>query len=61
MSNVHVVLYQVTDAILEDLRQEAMLATGERKYELYARLRIFTVNKGRWLVKKSPTESEDPD
>ena len=61
MSDVRVVLYQVTDEVLEDIRVEAMSATGKRKYELYARLRIFSVNKGRWLVKESPTESEDPD
>ena len=61
MSSIGIVLYQVTDAVLEDIRLEAMSATGKKKYELYARLRIFSVNKGRWLVKESPKESADPD
>jgi hypothetical protein len=61
MSTIGIVLYQVTDEVLADLRQEAMLATGKKKYDLYAKLRIFSINKGRWLVKSSPAEPADPD
>lgn len=46
-----VVMLKITDDIIKQVRVEAKKATGEQKYDLYQKYRLFLVNKGRYLIK----------
>jgi hypothetical protein len=50
-NTVAVVLYKITDDVLKEIKLEARKATGEDKYRLYEKYRVFLANKGRYLVK----------
>lgn len=42
---------QITDDIIKEVRAQARLASGLEKYEIYKKLRIFELHRGKWLVK----------
>jgi hypothetical protein len=46
------VMYKVTEDLLKEIEDEAKLASGVNKYNLYRKLRIFKLNVGKWLVKR---------
>jgi hypothetical protein len=46
-----VVLLKITDDIIKQVRKEARKASGEEKYDLYQKYRLFLINKGRYLIK----------